>query len=485
MKYYYPFIFLTSFFLSLLLTPIVIRIASRIGLVDNPNARSVHTHPVARLGGVAIFIATMAVIISVLFSPSFGVIAEQHMKDVVIIVIASSVIFLIGLIDDIKHINARYKFLVELIVVAVMFFLGIRIDNLTITGLCSYQLPFILSFPLTALWIVGATNAVNLIDGLDGLAAGITAIAAGVIGVLAIYMSNILLAVIMFSLLGALLGFLFYNFNPAKIFLGDCGSLFIGFIVASASTVTATKSHAFVGFALPVLALGIPIFDTFFAMLRRFLERRRIMSPDRSHFHHRLLDMGLNQRTVVIIAYLFTLMVVGFGLFMMATRSFNTIIVFLCCLVVIVIGFRAVGAVRIRETIERISSKATMARKAGLEIREFEDVQLHFRNASTVDERWDALQLAARRFGFQCLCIKAIDQADKHLNNAWKKSEDIEQINGLIRLQFATDSYFDGKLVEVEIAAVKDSTDFETIGRRFTLLFRLLDESNSKSNLLC
>ncbi len=479
MNFYYPLSFISCFLLSVLFTPIVIKAAMRWGLVDMPNARSVHTKPVARLGGIAIFLSTILVVIPIIYIPAAGVHDTEQFREVIIILIASIAIFALGLFDDIKHIPSRYKFIGEMVIATVIYFCGIRIDGLSVEGLFSYDMPFVVSFPLTLLWLVGATNAVNLIDGLDGLAAGIAAIASAVIAVLSLYLGNTVLAIIMFALFGSLIGFLFYNFNPAKIFMGDCGSLFIGFLVASASTLTASKSHAIVGFALPILALGIPIFDTFFSMLRRFLERRGVMSADRGHFHHRLLDMGLNQKMVVVVAYLFTIVIVGFGLFMMATESFSTILVFFCCLVIILIGFRAVGAIRLRQTIDGISTKAAMARQARLEIRGFEDVQLHFRNSRTMDEWWDSLQLAAGRFGFEYIELTAYEADGRLFKRRWQK-KDIVGEKSLIKFECPVNDCYDSNYIKVEIGILHNGFDFETAGRRLTLLCRLLDDYGLK-----
>jgi UDP-GlcNAc:undecaprenyl-phosphate GlcNAc-1-phosphate transferase len=247
---------------------------------------------------------------------------------------SATLIFFIGLADDLRGMPARIKFLAELFGAALLCLVDVQISSVGITESWTLHLG---SFGciLTILWIVGITNAVNLSDGLDGLAAGISAITCGVIAIFAIKSGSIIMAVLMLALLGSLSGFLFFNFNPAKVFMGDCGSLFLGFTIASTSVMCATKSTALVGLALPALALGIPIFDTLFSMLRRFLERRGMFSPDRGHFHHRLIDLGLHQKQVVIIIYAITLLSAGLGMFMMITHSSGSIIIFACILILI------------------------------------------------------------------------------------------------------------------------------------------------------
>jgi UDP-GlcNAc:undecaprenyl-phosphate GlcNAc-1-phosphate transferase len=269
------------------LTPVLIELARRRGWVDQPNARSVHKQPIARLGGVAIFFAAMLATLPVLFVQNT---IGDSFRDLGIKILAlltgASMMFALGLYDDLHGLRARFKLLTQLAAAILVCACGIHIQSITVQDL--FALNFgIYGCPITILWIVGITNAVNIIDGLDGLAAGISAIACGVIAIMAVLHGNVVLAILMLALLGSLTGFLFFNFSPAKIFMGDCGSLYIGFTIATASVITGSKTYALAGIALPILVLGIPIFDTLFSMLRRFLQRRGMMSADRSHFHHR------------------------------------------------------------------------------------------------------------------------------------------------------------------------------------------------------
>ncbi len=240
---------------------------------------------------------------------------------------SAAFIFLLGLVDDLRHLPARFKLLAELAAAGTLCLVGVRIDEISLVDGYSVSLGWF-GCPLTLLWVVGITNAVNLSDGLDGLAAGISAIACGVIAALAINSDNPMMAVFALSLVGSLSGFLVFNFHPAQIFMGDCGSLFLGFTIAASSVMCMTKSSAIVGLTLPALALGIPIFDTLFSMLRRFLERRSLFAPDRRHFHHRLLEMGLHQRHAVMIIYVLTLLSSGLGLLMIVTQDIGALLIF-------------------------------------------------------------------------------------------------------------------------------------------------------------
>ena len=289
----YAVVYLFSILLSVIITPVVIYLGRKFALVDATGIRKVHSHPIPRIGGVAIVLSALTLILAMLFLNNGVGLAFRNVRLQVIALLAASVVmFITGLFDDIIGLRARIKLLVQLLAAVVLCSCGIRICSFTLGDWHTFEFG-LLSWPITIFWIVGITNAVNLIDGLDGLAAGISAIACGVIAILAIHSGQVVMGVIMLALLGSLTGFLFFNFNPAKIFMGDCGSLFLGFMLAGASVACASKSTTIVGLGLPVLALGVPIFDTLFSMLRRVLERRSLFAPDSKHIHHRLMDLSL------------------------------------------------------------------------------------------------------------------------------------------------------------------------------------------------
>ncbi len=275
----YLSVYLGSAVLALIITPLVIKLAFRMKAVSHPGIRDVHSRPVPRIGGAAIYLSAIAVLTAVLFlSNSIGQLFRDKWLPLLTMFGCATLIFVIGLIDDLKGLPARVKLLVEFLAAVALCIVGVRISSIGIIEGWTLQLGFS-GCILTVLWIVGITNAVNLSDGLDGLAAGIAAITCGVIAVFAITGGSTVMAVLMLALLGSLSGFLYFNFNPAKVFMGDCGSLFLGFTIASASVMCATKSSALVGLALPALALGIPIFDTLFSMLRRFLSAGAYFHP--------------------------------------------------------------------------------------------------------------------------------------------------------------------------------------------------------------
>lgn len=471
----YLFVYLGSAVLSLLITPSVIWLAHRVKAVDRPGVRKVHTRPIPRIGGVAVFITSVLIITFVVFwNDIINFVIQEMQFKLITLFFSASIIFIVGLVDDLKGLPAKFKFIVETLAAGILCFAGIRVTSISITEQHVLHLGLI-GYPLTMLWIVGITNAVNLSDGLDGLAAGISAVACGVMAIFAIYDGNIFMAVLMLALLGSLTSFLFYNFNPAKIFLGDCGSLFLGFIIASSSVLCSMKSSALVGLALPVLALGIPIFDTLFSMLRRFLERRSMFSPDRSHFHHRLIDLGLRQRHVVLLIYIMTILAAGLGLFMIVTRDISSLIVFFCILLLLLLVFRVVGSVKLREIVSGLQKKYEIANQRKHEKTNFEQAQLYFRNACTFKQWWDAVCEAARRMDFVWVSLKTKEPDGTVSTEIWRSTNSDSDPSKIVVMTVPVDGNGTKKLHEFEIAILVNGS-YESAGYRATLFNRLIDE---------
>lgn len=288
-------IFITALALSLIFTPVAIKIAPKIGAVDIPkDNRRMHTKAMPRFGGMAIYIGTISAIL--LFLPldtkTLGVIA------------GGTLIFIVGVIDDLKGMPAKVKLLFQIVCAFILFQFSVSIDFISIPfGDGYYYFPWIVSLIVTIVWIVGITNTINLIDGLDGLAGGVAFIASISIAYTAFIHNNPETSMAMLAIAGAALGFLPFNFNPAKIFMGDGGSLFLGFMLAGLSVMSPVKSATMVATVVPVLVLGLPIFDTAFAILRRIINRRPIMEADKGHLHHRIMAVGLGQRRTVLTLY--------------------------------------------------------------------------------------------------------------------------------------------------------------------------------------
>jgi len=482
----YVCVFLGSASLAIILTPTVSRLARRIGAVDQPNVRSIHQRPIPRIGGVAIFLSAMSLILLVLLLDNkIGERFRDAQLELIILLCSATFIFLIGLVDDLRGLRARFKFVAELLAAGALCLAGVTISSIGIVDGLELHLGW-LAYPLTVLWVVGITNAVNLSDGLDGLAAGVSAIACGVIAVFALYGSmihngpsqsnDVMMAIFALALLGSLYGFLIFNFNPAKIFMGDCGSLFLGFTIAASSVMCVSKSTALVGLALPALALGIPIFDTLFSMLRRFLERRSLFAPDRSHFHHRLLDLGLKHRQVVLAIYLATLLFAGLGLLMIVSDDVTSLIIFICLLILIVLLFRAVGAVRLGETMARLRENHAIAERQRHEREIFEQLQLKFRLVHDSRQVWEAVCEAAVRMEFAWVSLKTVYADGRVEEEVWRSSQTAPDLSRLVTMTVPFGNGRTGVSRQLEIAILANGS-LESASRRATFLGRLIDDS--------
>lgn len=299
----YSAAFVAAMIIAGLATPVIRYLALRLGAVSLPGGRNVNTTRIPRLGGVGIAIAwalTLAILLNLRTGVGRIILEDSHL--VVGLGVGALCMCLLGAIDDTRGVRATWKLLGQVLFASGAYFSGFQIHAISLPFTGEFQMGA-LALPVTILWIVGITNAINLIDGLDGLAAGVVFCAAGTNFVVAISHDAILVALMMATLMGALMGFLFYNFNPAKIFMGDSGSYFLGFVIATSSLSGNQKSSTAVALLVPILALGIPIFDTLFSIVRRALERRPIFSPDRGHIHHRILDLGLTHRRTVLLLY--------------------------------------------------------------------------------------------------------------------------------------------------------------------------------------
>lgn len=288
--------FIISMIISLLMTPVAKKIAIGVGAVDIPkDNRRVHNKPIPSMGGIAIYIS---VVITALIFLKID-------KSLISILIGGTVIFISGLIDDLRDISPRTKLLFQIIAAIVLIFGGIKIDAITNPFTKTSNLISLNGFaiPITIFWVVGITNTLNLIDGLDGLAGGVAMIASLSFLFVANKLHSSPVMILSAIVAGSCLGFLPYNFNPAKIFMGDTGALFLGFMLAALSIEGVMKSVATIAVIVPIIILGVPIFDATFAIFRRLLNGRSIAEADKGHLHHRLLKLGLSQKQTVLILY--------------------------------------------------------------------------------------------------------------------------------------------------------------------------------------
>jgi len=283
---------LLTMLVSLIITPLFIKFSKRINAKDKPNHRKVHTDPVPTLGGLAIFASFL---IGLLILQPAG---EYHLA----IIIGAFVLIGLGFIDDVFDLSAKTKFLTQLAVaVFIVFWGGLQVEFINLPFGGEIEFGFFSSI-VTILWIVGVTNAINLTDGLDGLAAGVSAIALLTLAAMAVIMGNVYVATMAFILFFSTAGFLRYNFFPAKIFMGDTGALFLGYMI-SVLALLGFKNVTVISFIIPIFILGVPISDTLIAMVRRYINKMPLSSPDSAHLHHRLIKAGFTHKQTVLLIY--------------------------------------------------------------------------------------------------------------------------------------------------------------------------------------
>lgn len=319
--------------LSYFFTPPVKNFAHKVGAIDVPkDARRMHKKPIPRLGGLAIYGGFLCSILI------FGQLDETMLC----VLLGAAIIVALGIFDDVLALGAKLKFVVQIVAAAIPVCIGdLQIGLFTNLNPLS-DTPFvhlgILAVPVTIIWIVGITNAVNLIDGLDGLAVGVSSIAAITMLAVALLTGNMPIAITMAALAGACIGFMPYNLNPAKIFMGDTGSTFLGYMLATVSIMGLFKFYTVISFAVPFLILGLPIFDTANAIIRRVAAGRSPMSPDRGHVHHKLIDMGFNQKQAVAILYAISATLGLTAVVLTSSGEVKAIVLLLAVLAAILVG---------------------------------------------------------------------------------------------------------------------------------------------------
>jgi UDP-GlcNAc:undecaprenyl-phosphate GlcNAc-1-phosphate transferase len=307
----YAALFVGSAVLTFVLTPAYVAAARRLGWLDRPGGRKQHDEPTPTMGGlVVLFVAFVGIAAAMSMGNRVSQMLYAHRDHVLGAAACTVVMMLVGVVDDRRGLSPRIKLLAQTVLALAAFLLGFQVSAVTVPGLGSVALgPF--SLPLSVLWIVGITNAINLTDGLDGLAAGVCLLAAATNAAVAIYLQNYYMAVMMTLLAGALLGFLRWNFHPARVFLGDTGSMGLGMYLALCSLYSAQKSPTIVMILVPLCALGYPIFDTLAAVARRTLRGQPLFASDRDHIHHRLVSAGVAPRGAALRIYAASVVLVG------------------------------------------------------------------------------------------------------------------------------------------------------------------------------
>lgn len=387
------FLALVSFAVCFALTPVVLRWSLRYGAVDQPDGdRKLHRLPIPRTGGIAIAIGCVVAFVAFFLTPSSDLVSID-LPAAVGITGAILVIFITGLVDDLIGLNAPVKFAAQIAAACTAYFAGVEV--LAFAGISTLGW---WSLPVTVIWLVVCSNAFNLIDGVDGLAAGVGLVAAVTMLFAALINGSLPLALATAPLVGALVAFLRYNFNPASIFLGDCGSLTIGFVLGCFGVIWSQKATTLFGITAPLMALAVPLVDTGLAVVRRFLRHQPLFRGDRNHIHHRLLDRGMSPRQVALALAGMTALTATFALIQTATRSAYSGVL------IVVFGagvWLAVRSLRYVEfTTARVLATSGVFRHV-LDVHVYlKQIESRISGADTREELWQAVRDVAQRFGF-------------------------------------------------------------------------------------
>jgi UDP-GlcNAc:undecaprenyl-phosphate/decaprenyl-phosphate GlcNAc-1-phosphate transferase len=400
------FLGLVSFAFSLFLTPLVRAVFRRWGLARGSELTSLQ-HPIPRAGGVAIVISYLAAYLCLLAAPlSAGLLIESSLSFALRLIPAAGLIFLIGLVDDIRGLEPWQKLAGEIAAAGAAYWAGIHIE-----GLAGYGAGAWWNLPATILWLVACTNAINLIDGVDGLATGVGLFATLTTLIAALLQHNTALALATVPLAGCLLGFIRYNFNPATIFLGDSGSLFIGFLLGCYAVVWSQKAATILGMTAPLMALSIPLLDLAVAIVRRFLRRQPLFEGDQNHIHHRLLNRGFTPRKVALVLYACAAAGAVFSL-IVTTRNTSGFVVLAFCMTTW-IGIQHLGYVEFGVA-GRLLIDGAFRRLLNSHI-SLENLEERLAAASTPDDCWSVLRHCYREFGF---CRIEVQMAGRRFSEA-------------------------------------------------------------------
>jgi UDP-GlcNAc:undecaprenyl-phosphate/decaprenyl-phosphate GlcNAc-1-phosphate transferase len=447
--------FLLAFLLSLLSTRLVMRLAWRLDMVDRPDGfRKVHERVTPRLGGVAIFVAFVIPVL-VLFSCSeLSTVTKALLRqktELIGVLIGASIVLVFGVLDDKFDLRPRWKLLWQLATAGIMYQLGFSIGAVSIPFGGSFHLG-LFALPVTLFWFVGCMNAVNLLDGLDGLAAGASLFVSMTLLLVSIHFNNVLGMLMMGCLSGAILGFLLFNFPPAKIFLGDSGSMLLGFLIAALSLVGASrKAEATVALFIPIVALGLPILDTSIAIVRRWYKKLPISAPDRQHIHHTLVSMGYSQRRAVLTLYVICLLLAAAALVITFARSEVVLFVIGSLIVTAFVCIRIFSGVRLADVLDKLSDDAERRQRSSQARVLMEQAVERMRHANGIAGLWSACVRVFEELG--------LDRAQLVLGSApldtwaWQNKEgesgqeDASADEWSARLGLRHDSRFIGELV--------------------------------------
>lgn len=394
--------FLTSLSLSLVGTYAVRGWAIRRGFVDHPNDdRRIHSSPTPNVGGIAIVAATLLSFTAW----AFFIVPDFFARPEILgMLVGGALIFLVGFRDDTRPLKATTKFVLQFAVAIIALVLGVRIMGLSFGSVWATQLTAVASWVVTVVWIVGTTNAFNLIDGSDGVAGGAALFASLAMGVIFALHADPLGALMATVLVGACLGFLFFNFPPASVFMGDCGSLFLGYTLASLAVITTQKASTLVAIAIPVVAFGVPLMDTAIAIVRRYLRHEPIFAPDRGHIHHRLRDLGMSSRRVAVFLYVACAGCASLSLLLAAPGRGTVVPVFVVAGAVLILGVQRLNVPELTE-LSRVLGRGLQQRAVISHNVRIHGLASSLETASNADEVVDAIRDALKNGEFSAVEI--------------------------------------------------------------------------------
>lgn len=491
----YISLFLIALISTLLFTPLAGRLATALGAVDIPDdKRRIHKKPTPRMGGLAIYAAFLLTLLCVPFLRNeIGQRFNEHPRWYISIIIATTIVFVLGVYDDLKGANAPLKIAVQIVAAGYLQFAGFGIGVVSLPFLGeNYTFPMWLSFPLTALWVIGITNAFNLVDGIDGLASGISAFALVSILLASIAIGNFEIGLLAVILLGAVIGFLYHNFHPASIFLGDSGSLTLGFLIATLSLIGAQKGTTTIAIAIPLVSFGLPVVEIFLSLIRRFVGGKPLMQSDRGHIHHRLLDHGLSVRQVAILLYGVCAVFCLFGILLLNPRRSLAALVFSVLGVLIVLGVQRLRYPEFEELSNKIRKGVARRRKqiaANVSVRQMSS---EIRRAQTGEKIFTLLNEICATNDFDGITLELKPQINQHIRaglvsaaekNGWKpaRKDENNSIWGLTQTDFSVEDLLRSEHVwslRVPLGNDQLTVGVMTLYRNFTNGDVLIDLNN-------
>jgi len=471
----YVTVYFGSAFAAMLLVPVVFKLAEKYSLYDEPDPRKAHLKPVPRVGGFAFVVSTLALIIPIFFlDNTIGQSFFSAKKQMIALLSCASFVYMVGLIDDIKPLRGILK-LLSLILAAIVFcYSGATIQTIHLGSWFTVNTAWA-AIPLTVCWIVGITVCIGLIDGLDGLAAGIAAMVCTTLVVVSLWISQIAMAVLMLALLGGITGFLIFNFYPAKIFMGDGGSLFLGFMIGASSVICQAKTSTFVALAIPFLVLGMPILDTGLVFaFRGFIKRRSLFAADNNHFHHRLLRLGLKHRSVVLVMYAITAICASLGIFMLTAESKISAQLLFAGLILLFTMFACLQKGRYLKLYRGLKRNLAIAHQARKQTRNFEIAQDKMRQSQSFDAWWQVLCAMGENLCFKSLSLLSRDNGRFVSNCQWNALKKCTNNSRIVEINLPLRSY-DNKEFLLRACIYTDGY-LESSGHQVKLLTRLIDE---------